>query len=304
MKPTPVPTYALYGEESVHRPEFWVHCETIAARSSHYHWEIALHRHDSFFQLLYIRTGSGDAIFADRTVALTPPCIVAMPPGVSHGYRFSRDVEGFVVTVVADRLPVTAGLSEGQKGSLRQPGIVALDGADGAYLGTTIQRIAEEFETRRGRSNDLLEAYLNAAVLLVVRLAAPDTDKNNADPKHARIEALQALIGAHFRDHLPAAAYARRLGLSPTHLNRIAKEVTGLTVHELIMARVLDEACRALVFTPASIRQVAEGLGFADAAYFSRCFRKKTGQRPGDYRCSERNKLGEEVSAPISPGNR
>lgn len=303
MKATPVPTYALYGEESAYRPEFWVHCETIAARSSHYHWEIDLHRHDSFFQILYIRTGSGDAMFADRTVALTPPCIVAVPPGVSHGYRFSRDVEGFVVTVVADRLRVTAGLSEARKGNLRQPAVVALDGDDGAYLDTTIQRIAGEFETRPGRRNDLLEAYLTAAILLMVRLAAPDVNRS-ADPGRARIEALQALIGSHFRDHLPAAAYARRLGLSPTHLNRIARDVTGLTVHELIMARVLDEACRALVFTPASIRQVAEGLGFADAAYFSRCFRKKTGQRPGDYRRSERLKLGEEASAPVSPGNR
>jgi AraC family transcriptional activator of pobA len=66
-----------------------------------------------------------------------------------------------------------------------------------------------------------------------------------------------------------------------------------MSIHDLIMARVIDEARRALVFTTASIQAVADGLGFADAAYFSRSFRKRTGQTPRQYRKAERERLAQ-----------
>src|SRR5690606_9390005 len=198
--------------------------------------------------------------------------------------RFSRDIEGFVVTVVRDQLRVTAHQSQRQQMRFYTPYIVGLEGEDGTYLEATIRRIAQEFERSRDRRNDLLESYLTSAILLVSRMVAPPIDEGSADPKLARVEALERLVAAHFREHLPAEAYASRLGLSPTHLNRLVKEVTGQTLHNLTMGRVLDEARRALVFTPATIREVADSLGFADAGYFSRCFRKRTGWTPGDFR--------------------
>lgn len=297
-----VPTYDLYGEQQTANPEFWVHCETIAARSSAHHWEIGLHRHENFFQLLYIRTGSGDAIFNGKAMALAPPCVVLMPPRVNHGYRFSQDIEGFVITVVADRLRATGGpLSEG---SFWTPQVVSLQDDDLSYLEATIGRIAEEFDARRIRRNDLLEAYLSTAILLVLRAAMPSPETAHGDPKQVRVEALKGLIARHFREQMPAERYARLLGVSPTHLNRIVREVTGSTVHDLIMTRVIEEAGRALVFTPASIQQIADGLGFSDPAYFSRCFRHRTGQTPGSYRRAERLKFGEAVSGPGSPESR
>lgn len=299
-----VPTYGLYGEQRAERPEFWVHCETIAARSSAHHWEIGLHRHENFFQLLYIRTGSGDALFKGNATALVPPCVVIMPPRVSHGYRFSQDVEGFVVTVVADQLRATAGSSKSTGGGLWAPQVVALEAEDQAYLDATIRRIAEEFDERRNSRNDLLEAYLTAAILLVGRAARPVTENAYGDVKRNRVEALKGLIARHFRDQMPAEGYARLLGLSPTHLSRLVREVTGSTVHDLIMARVIDEARRTLVFTPASIQQVAGSLGFSDPAYFSRCFRHRTGLTPGNYRRAERLKFGDDISAPELRGSR
>ena len=288
----PVPTYDLYGEGRRKRHDFWIHCETIASRSSAYRWEIRPHRHDSFFQLLYIRNGSGDATIALESVTLSPPCIVMMPPGVSHGYRFSRDVEGHVVTFVTDHLRMTAGLSKRPGDWLAMPRVVVLDGDDGAFLDASVGRIAEEFEARRTGRNDLIEAYLTSALLLLARMAVPGSEGDGGGGR-SRVDMLRELIGRHFREQLSAAAYARYLNLSPTHLNRIVRDETGMTVHDLIMARVIDEARRALVFTPASVQQVADTLGFSDAAYFSRWFRKRTGQTPGDYRRGERLKLAE-----------
>ena len=288
-----LPTYDLYGERRAGAPDFWMHCETIASRSSQYHWEIGLHRHDSFFQLLYIRNGSGDAILDTETLAFRPPCVAVVPPGVGHGFRFSRDVDGVVITVVADQLRLTSGLSKRRGNWLSTPRLVLLDpeASDSAYLSETFSRISDEFEGRRANRNDLLEAYLVSAMLLLARTVAPQGEGDAQDVNRMRVEALQDLIGRHFREQLPAERYAKLLNLSPTHLNRVVRKVTGSSTHDLIMLRMIDEARRALVFTPASIQQIADNLGFTDAAYFSRCFRKRTGLTPRVYRETEREKL-------------
>lgn len=291
---SPVPTYDLYGESRAGRPDFWLHCETIASRSSTHHWEIGLHRHESFQQFLYIRNGSGDAILSGTMVALTPPCVVAVPPGVSHGFRFSRDIDGLVITLVAERLRLTAGLAKRPGDWLSYPRMIPVPaGDDVGYLDQTFSRLFAEFEARRVGRNDLIEAHLTAAILILARAVQPDAAGGARDAKLARVEALKDLIGQHFREQLAAEAYAKLLNLSPTHLNRVVREVTGMSIHDLIMARVMDEARRALVFTTASVQAVADGLGFADAAYFARSFRKRTGQTPRQYREAERERLAQ-----------
>lgn len=293
-----IPTYDLYGESRERRPDFWLHCETIASRSSAHQWEIGLHRHESFQQFLYIRNGSGDAILGQRIVTLAPPCVVAVPPGVSHGFRFSRDIDGMVITLVAERLRLTAGLAKRPGDWLSRPRLVSLSpGEETCYLDETFSRILAEFDARRVGRNDLIEAYLTAAILILGRFVGAEVTDNAADINLARIETLKDMIGRHFREQRPAEAYARQLNLSPTHMNRIVREVTGMSVHDLIMARVIEEARRALVFTNASVQSIAGNLGFADAAYFSRCFRKRTGLTPRDYRDAERENLRQSEDA-------
>ena len=288
-----IPTYGLYGERKAEKEDFWVHCETIASRSRNHRWEIGLHRHENFFQILYIRDGAGDALIGSATLPLGPRCAVLMPPKVSHGYRFSQDVEGVVITVVADHLRLSRDARRRAGDRFSKPQLIALQGhGDADYVESTIYRIAGEFNAHRNGRDDLIEGYLAILMMLLGRLAAPES-KAVQGVRHGKVEALKEMIAKDFRDQLPVVAYAHRLNLSPTHLNRIVREVMGMTVHDLIMARVIDEARRALVFTPATVQQIAASLGFSDAGYFSRCFRIRTGQTPSTFRRTERNKLNE-----------
>jgi AraC family transcriptional activator of pobA len=288
-----IPTYGLYGEGQSSRPDFWLHCETIEARSRTHRWEIGLHRHESFQQFLYIRKGAGDAVFATGNIPLSPPCIVSIPPGFSHGFRFSRDIDGLVVTLLAKRLSLSArNAPRGRESWLSSPCVTALSpGPDAQYLEETLLRLYQEFCLRRSDSNELMEAHLKSVILMLGRQIGADSDPILGDTKRARLEALNDLIGQHFRQQVSAKAYAAMLDLSPTHLNRIVRETAGVTVHDLIMIRVLEEARRALVFTPASIQSIADQIGFSDANYFARCFRKNTGRTPKQYRQEERQRL-------------
>ena len=280
-----IPTYGLYGEAQAGPPEFWIHAETIASRSQLYNWEIKRHRHETFFQILQIRTGDGDALLGDRRVRLAPGTIVMVPPGIAHGFRFSQDLDGQVITMLAARVQARPGCLPP---FMARPWLIATGrDPEDRYLMATLDRMEQELATGFSPRTELLEACLD----IVLTLAATRID-HGGDGRDAagrdRIARLNALIGAHYRQHRPAAFYAGALGMSVTHLNRIARSGTGRSLHELLTDRLIAEARRNLVFSLMSIQEIAYELGYADPAYFSRAFLRATGETPGAFRNRER----------------
>lgn len=290
-----VPTYELYGESSGQKPDFWLHCETIPSRSSLHHWEIRPHRHDSFFQILYIDSGSGEAMFSGVWHPIEAQSVVTVPPGLDHGFRFSKDIDGFVITVLSSHLKAIPGDRSRLGAWMASPHLTKLDVSDedARHVATCLRRLGQEFSQQRAGRNDLLESYLTASLLLTARLSSAGLEERAAaDENERRMEVLHGLIQQHFKSHQPAAFYAKTLGVSPTHLNRIVRAMTGYGAHELIARKLLDEAKRELVFTFGSVQEIAYRLGFSDPAYFSRFFLKQTGQTPRSWRLAERAKLG------------
>ncbi|MCX8570749.1 helix-turn-helix domain-containing protein [Aminobacter sp. MET-1] len=290
----PVPTYDLYGENTGDTPDFWLHCETIPSRSSMHGYEIRLHRHGSFFQILYISAGSGEALFGSDRVELQPFGIVTVPPGVSHGFRFSKDIDGYVFTMLAP-----FGQLAGEAGRFAaEPRVIQFDpeDSDGAYVTATLERLAAEWARRRSGRTGLMEAYLMSVLMLTSRIWRQTIPADGTGDTLRRMEHLNGLIQQHFRDQRPASFYARELGVSPTHLNRIVKTATGSTVHAYIARKLIEEAKRTLVFTDLPAQEVGLRLGFADPAYFSRYFLRATGEAPRTFRLAERGRLAAQAS--------
>jgi AraC family transcriptional activator of pobA len=304
---TIVPTYDLYGEVSKAVPDFWIHTESISERGSRYNWEIKPHRHENFFQILQIRDGTGDAVINDITYPLSRNTICLIPEKVSHGFRFSRDVDGQVITALTQRLlgeqPETSRL----RTFVSTPRSITLadDEPDRNYLMTTLDRIQTELATGFSARDRLLQDYLEIALTLASAADHGDhPEDGSATRDGARLARLNQLIGEHFREHLPVDFYARELNVSVTHLNRITKAQTGRTMNELLSDKIISQAKRDLVFTFMTAQEVAYALGFADPAYFTRFFSRETGETPRQYREQERNRQSRERQKPGTPPSR
>lgn len=286
-----IPTYDLYGEKAGDSPDFWLHCETIPSRSSLHHWEIGLHRHEQFFQILYIEAGSGDAVFGDDVHPIVPPVVITVPPFARHGFRFSKDIDGYVFTVLTSHLK-TMPADHSRFGEwLGVPRLTGLstEHADSRYIAETLHRLAAETAARRTGPADLCEAHLTAALRLTARLfaAGRGDEEDGANENERRLNRLTGLIHQHFRSHKPASFYARELGISPTHLNRIVKQLTGRNTQTLINGKLIDEAQRELLFTQMPVQEIGYRLGFSDPAYFSRFFLTHTGLSPRQWRVAQ-----------------
>ncbi len=286
-----VPTYDLYGEKAGDSPDFWLHCETIPSRSSLHHWEIGLHRHEQFFQILYIEAGSGDAVFGDRVHPIVPPAVITVPPFARHGFRFSKDIDGYVFTVLTSHLK-TMPADHNRFGEwLAVPHLTQLgkEHTDSRYIAETLHRLAAETAARRSGPADLCEAYLTTALRLTARLfaAGRGDEEDGATENERRLNKLKGLVHQHFRSHKPASFYAQELGISPTHLNRIVKQLTGRNTQTLINGNLIDEAQRELLFTQIPVQEIGYRLGFSDPAYFSRFFLTHTGLSPRQWRMAQ-----------------
>jgi AraC-like DNA-binding protein len=78
--------------------------------------------------------------------------------------------------------------------------------------------------------------------------------------------------------------YAALLNLSTYQLNNTTKTLLGKSASELINDRVILEAKRYLLATSNQIIQIAGHLGYEDASYFVRFFKKHTGLSPEAFR--------------------
>ena len=99
-----------------------------------------------------------------------------------------------------------------------------------------------------------------------------------------RYRPLFAWLEEHCRADVTVQNMANQAGVSPSVLRKDFRSGCGMGPKEYLRQRILDKGRSLLCFSELNVSQIAQELGFEDAAYFSRFFRLKTGQTPGEYR--------------------
>jgi transcriptional regulator GlxA family with amidase domain len=94
----------------------------------------------------------------------------------------------------------------------------------------------------------------------------------------------QAWTAEHYAQEAPVAAMVRVSGLPERSLQRRFKQATGMTPLEYVHTMRLEEAKHLLETTSVPIEAVAGEVGYEDAAFFARLFRRKVNLSPAQYR--------------------
>lgn len=91
-------------------------------------------------------------------------------------------------------------------------------------------------------------------------------------------------IGKHYMEDLSLSSLADTFFLSKEHLSRLFKRETGTNLFSYIMELKLNDAKELLSSTEMTLEEIAFKLGFSNGNYFSKVFKKNTGQSPREYR--------------------
>jgi AraC family transcriptional activator of pobA len=80
-----------------------------------------------------------------------------------------------------------------------------------------------------------------------------------------------------------ASSYAEMLNVSSHHLTRTVKEMVEKNTSDLIAEPVILEAKRVLIHAAQSYAEIAYAMGCEDYSYFTRLFKKRTGEIPSAF---------------------
>lgn len=91
-------------------------------------------------------------------------------------------------------------------------------------------------------------------------------------------------VSKHFKERKEVFYYADRLNVTSNHLNKTIKKNLNKSASDVINETVVLEAKYLLLETKLDIQEIARELGYEDASYFSRFFKKHSKYSPRDFR--------------------
>ncbi len=204
------------------------------------------------FDLGVLRPGLGAAAPLADLVRRAPELTPFLHPGLADDRLDARGLAG------VERL------LRGLEADCRRTGLAAREAA-GAGLTLLLATLCRTFEDRFAGLGDGAPAQ--------------------AERRLARVA---AYLADAYRGEVTLAAAAAAAHVTPTHLCHLLKAHTGKTLGEIVTEMRLDEARQRLVYTDATIAEIAFAVGYGDDKYFQRRFKRATGTTPGQFRAARR----------------
>ena len=150
-----------------------------------------------------------------------------------------------------------------------------------------IKLIKEELKNQVQFGHKQVVRYLLKSLLIVLERAHRDTKDGTIKlTNHYELQYLKfrELIETNYKVQFTVSQYADLLNISSKTLTNVTKSMTSKSPSELISERVILEAKRLLSFTTLKTNEVAYKLGFNDASYFVKYFKRHLKMSPKDYK--------------------
>ncbi|HEX3385819.1 MAG TPA: helix-turn-helix transcriptional regulator [Mucilaginibacter sp.] len=246
------------------------------------------HKH-TFYHLVLFTKGAGTHAIDFKTFKIVPFQIYFMIPGQVHSWDFEGEVDGYVIHFSEDffrsfllandylaQFPFFSGDIDDAVINIKselQPKIKAL-----------FEDIIAESENPGRMGIDLIRALLLQVFILLARTEYDHTEKQHSTYNYTLLKNFRQLVEKNFSTLRLPKDYAHLLYITPNHLNAICNDMLGISAGEVIRNRVLLEARRLLINLDLNIAEIGYRLNFNDNSYFTKFFKKYTGQLPEEFR--------------------
>lgn len=235
-------------------------------------------------------SGDGELNLGAASVPLSSPCALWLPAGRTARLTLAAGSRGAALSV--SELALGRAVPSGPVG--RQVKDALFHPIIGARLTSTlaldmcraVEAVGRELSGGLAGAQEAARHHLVLVLLSFWRISSPQPQKVQSAPR-AIVRTFLHLMELHLRDHWTVADYAGFLAVSRARLTSAVKRVTGRTPLELLHERLVIEAETLLTESNLQVAEIAETLGFKDAGYFNRFFRRETGRPPGQVRKAE-----------------
>ncbi len=238
--------------------------------------EMKRNEHDDFI-LIYCAEGKGSITIKDNINSIKTGDLFILPPNTCHAYQADdeqpwtvywchfqgENAEDFYKYIYVDQ----------QSHILNN--ITDID---------FIQAFRELIATVR--DNNQFSGFVHASNLFrhILTKIEQQTKQSDNENNGLSIAKIQQFMRANINRHLSLEEFAALSHYSKYHFARQYQIMTGMSPVKHFIALKIEHACFLLEQTSLSMAEIASQLGYDDALYFSRVFRKVLGLAPSTYR--------------------
>lgn len=166
-----------------------------------------------------------------------------------------------------------------------RPVILDLDIQEKSTFEDVFMILKEEFNFKDNSQGEMLRVMLKRLIVKSTRfLKTKMSILNFSTDRIDLVRKFNILVEKNFRNHHKVTDYAVFLYKSPKTVANIFAKLNGKTPLEIINERILLEAKRLLMFSEKSIQEIAYEIGYEDAGYFSKFFKKHSSFTPAEFR--------------------
>lgn len=130
-------------------------------------------------------------------------------------------------------------------------------------------------------SANLMYDYVNRHYLWVCR----QLDAGKRPKLQALVEKAKRYIHEHYADpKISTYSIARKLHISQSYLCQLFRSSEKVSINTFLTELRIEQACRLLTGSDLPIHEIARQVGYLDAHYFAKVFRKVQGMTPSKYK--------------------
>jgi len=242
----------------------------------------------NFWTILYITEGAGVHYVDFKAYPYKKGDILFVQKNQVHEYRVNRSVEGYVIHINEPFFYRVEGFD----------GDIFLEYVDRAYgspllhfdtsPGLTNRSLMDMIYQEYNKKSQALQVELIASLFQSFILSLRGQVQGNRQELKSRdydhFKNFRRLVEDRYMETRNVEDYGQMMNLSTKTINQVTRRITGLSAKQFIIERVVLEIKRYLSQDHLLNYEIAEVLGFYEAANMTKFFKRYSGLSPKEFR--------------------
>lgn len=144
--------------------------------------------------------------------------------------------------------------------------------------------IYQEAMYKKSDYEELIDNSLESLFILIKRLENLMISKTDIDEVSELVNRIKNIIDANYSLNIKLSDIAKSLNTSKSQICHQFKKELNTTIIDYKINRQLDEAANLLIITNMTMIQISTLIGFNNASYFNKVFKKRFKVSPKEYR--------------------
>ena len=140
-----------------------------------------------------------------------------------------------------------------------------------------IRKMEQEYANCQFGYVEMFRFYLAQVLVQATRAIKART------PRSA-VAQIAEFLKVHYAESISLDMLSRLVGYTPQYLSSLFSSEVGISIQAFLQHIRIEEACTLLSCTNQPITTIAEAVGYPDAKYFSKIFRRHQNISPVEYR--------------------